>query len=102
MRDPARIDRIMAKLVEAWKLSPDQRLAQLVMNAVMYACNKRVHDIFGVEDGEMERGLDRMLEDLKHPKPPTATSKAIDAFMSMSDPYRALFDSLNVSEEECP
>ena len=82
MRDPARIDRIAAKLVEAWKLSPDQRLAQLVSNAVAYATNRKVDDIFYIEDKEMERGLDRMLNELKHPRPPTKTSEAIGAFVA--------------------
>jgi hypothetical protein len=85
MRDPARINRIVAKLVSAWKLSPDQRLGQLVMNAVAYGTNHRVDDIFNVEDEVTERGLDLMLCDLKQPRSSTMTSEAIDDFMKTLD-----------------
>jgi len=65
MRDLDRIDRIVDKLREVWKRSPDQRLGQLVMNAAAYAEEKRVYDIFDTEDNETEHGLDIMLNLLK-------------------------------------
>jgi hypothetical protein len=65
MRDLNRIDRIVDKLREVWKRSPDQRLGQLVMNAVAYSEEKRVYDIFDIEDDETEHGLDIMLDLLK-------------------------------------
>jgi len=61
MRDPARIDRIINKLRIAWKNSPDQRLGQLVMNAVAYGAGERINDIFHVEDEETENGLEKMI-----------------------------------------
>ena len=81
MRDPERINRIVAKLVKAWKLSPDQRLAQLVSNAVAYATNHDVTDIFHVEDDITEIGLDKMIEELKHPKPVPPAAAEIAEFI---------------------
>lgn len=62
MRDPARIDRIINKLRTAWKNSPDQRLGQLVMNAVAYGAKERINDIFGVEDEITESGIEIMID----------------------------------------
>jgi hypothetical protein len=58
-RDPARIDRVAAKLVELWKLEPDQRLGQLVVN-VMRREGRRLElpDVQLLEDDEFERLLD--------------------------------------------
>lgn len=81
MRDPERIDRIIEKLREAWKLAPDQRLAQLVTNAVIYGVNYQMDGIFGIDDDATELGLDRMLEELKNPKPETPVSAAVKAFV---------------------
>lgn len=61
MRDPNRINRIIEKLRIIWILNPDQRLGQLVMNAVAHAEENLVYDVFGIEDDETERGLDLML-----------------------------------------
>lgn len=33
MRDPERIDKIVEELRVFWKMNPDQRLTQLIMNA---------------------------------------------------------------------
>lgn len=48
MRDPARIDRILAKLGEVWKQYPDQRLGQLV-------CNLLGHEAWIPEDDKLEK-----------------------------------------------
>lgn len=60
MRDPARIDRIIGKLRKAWHASPDQRLTQLIWNAVAFATEERIDDVFYVEDDVTEKGLDEM------------------------------------------
>lgn len=60
MRDPNRINRIIEKLRTTWIHSPDQRLGQLVMNAIALAKDKSVNDIFYIEDEDTERGLDLM------------------------------------------
>jgi hypothetical protein len=56
MRDPSRIGPILWKLSEAWKADPDLRLGQLV-----YIAAQPATDVFSVEDGALERGLDRLL-----------------------------------------
>lgn len=75
MRDPARISRIIEKLRRAWLNSPDQRLGQLVMNTVAFAEERRIDDVFYIEDDITERGLDKILDDLRHPKPSTARGR---------------------------
>jgi len=56
MRDPARIDRILAALGEYWKANPDLRLGQIVVNA---ARSVGGHDAatFYVEDDAIEQAL---------------------------------------------
>jgi hypothetical protein len=58
-RDPARIDRISAKLIELWMLESDQRLGQLMVN-VMRREGRRLElpDVQLLEDDEFERLLD--------------------------------------------
>lgn len=64
-RDPARIDRVLALLREAWLKSPDQRLGQLVYNVGRGADMRDDaasppevwRDLFYVEDDEWERLL---------------------------------------------
>jgi hypothetical protein len=58
-RDAARIDRVAAKLAELWKLEPDQRLGQLIVN-VMRREGRRLElpDVQLLEDDEFERLLD--------------------------------------------
>ena len=58
MRDPKRIDRILAKVRAHWHTYPDLRLTQLICNA----CPTR-GDPFYVEDDVLERGLDQWVED---------------------------------------
>lgn len=56
MRDPKRIDPMLAKLREAWTLYPDMRLGQLLVSC----CQKS--DIFGVEDDVMSDNLDDFIK----------------------------------------
>lgn len=59
MRDPKRIDRMMALLLDYWKKNPDMRLAQIVVNA---AGNS---EPFHIEDDLVEQGLNNGVERLK-------------------------------------
>jgi hypothetical protein len=54
---------VAAKLAELWKLEPDQRLGQLVVN-VMRSEGRRLElpDVQLLEDTEFERLLDAELE----------------------------------------
>jgi uncharacterized protein YihD (DUF1040 family) len=56
MRDPARIDRMIELLREAWHKEPDQRLGQLVTNLSNSTAP------WCVEDGEMERLIRTFLD----------------------------------------
>jgi hypothetical protein len=55
MRDPQRINRILAKLKEVWIVRPDLRLGQLVMNFDF-------DDLYQVEDDVMEMHLDSLIK----------------------------------------
>lgn len=55
MRDINRIDVICDKLKEAWKIVPDQRLGQFILNYI------ESEDLFYYEDNKIEQALDRML-----------------------------------------
>lgn len=57
MRDPDRIERILSLLEKVWKCEPDQRLCQLLSNA-LYPKN----DIFYVEDDDLEAQLKEQLK----------------------------------------
>lgn len=56
MRDINRIDVICDKLKEAWKIVPDQRLGQFIVN---YITSEAL--LFYYEDDKTEQALDRML-----------------------------------------
>lgn len=56
MRDINRIDKICDKLKEAWKIVPDQRLGQFILN---YITSEAL--LFYYEDDKTEQALDRML-----------------------------------------
>lgn len=64
MRDPNRIDRILAKLSVAWKLQPDTRLCQLLSNG---ACSVGWpdYDLFYIEDEVIESALDQVASALR-------------------------------------
>ena len=56
MRDINRIDVICDKLKKAWKIVPDQRLGQFILN---YITSEDL--LFYYEDDKTEQALDRML-----------------------------------------
>ena len=56
MRDINRIDVICDKLKKAWKIVPDQRLGQFILN---YITSEDL--LFYYEDDKIEQALDRML-----------------------------------------
>lgn len=60
MRDINRIDVICDKLKEAWKIVPDQRLGQFIIN---YITSEVL--LFYYEDDKTEQALDRMLNNEK-------------------------------------
>lgn len=60
MRDINRIDVICDKLKEAWKIVPDQRLGQFIIN---YITSEAL--LFYYEDDKTEQALDRMLNNEK-------------------------------------
>ena len=55
MRDPARIDDVLAALRAAWVESPDLRLGQLIVNAVLPS--NPCPEVFHAEDDVLLRGL---------------------------------------------
>lgn len=84
-RNPDRIDRINAKLLFIWKLNPDMRLGQLIVNVARQVigsvpaepcqrCNYPARlpfgtaglNVFDIEDAKLEAGLDALLVTLQH------------------------------------
>lgn len=59
MRDPARIDRMIEKLWELWKLHPDMRLGQLLVNVIRPS--QPSPQIFYAEDTDTEQKLTQYL-----------------------------------------
>ena len=59
MRDPARIDRILTKLGEVWRKSPDMRLGQLVDNLRLR--EPTPFQRFNVEDDRIEAAIARVV-----------------------------------------
>ncbi len=59
MRDPNRIDGILAALTLAWKKHPNLRLAQVVGSAASLGGHK-IPDPFYCEDGVIRRGLEAL------------------------------------------
>jgi len=57
MRDPARIDRMLALVREIWQRSPDLRLGQLFAAARNYTPLDNAAVTFHVEDDIIEDGL---------------------------------------------
>jgi len=58
-RDPKRIDRMVELLREAWRLYPDERLTQLVINAA--DTNHNCGPVFYLEDDKMEQRLQKLV-----------------------------------------
>lgn len=71
MRDPARIDRIIELLRQAWHVAPDQRLGQLMENVLQTV--DRPQSLWAVEDDRTERKLQAFLAH------GTDTARAFDA-----------------------
>ena len=57
MRDPNRIDPIIEKLTEVWKLHPDWRLCQVLANIAVLTGWKQ-SDLFHFEDDELLKGIE--------------------------------------------
>jgi hypothetical protein len=66
MRDPARIDDVLAALRAAWAESPDLRLGQLIVNAVRP--RNPCPEVFYTEDDALVRGLNSLRELLQTTK----------------------------------
>lgn len=59
MRDPHRIEPMLAALRRIWEANPDLRLAQIISNAARGT--PAWPDVFSVEDQELMKGLLKML-----------------------------------------
>ncbi len=59
MRDPDRIDPLLAKLGEAWKRHPDLRLGQLLVALVKPS--EACPEVFYIEDDELLKRLSKRL-----------------------------------------
>lgn len=57
MKDSNRIDRIVEILRSKWKANPDQRLGQLLENVARHTLHYQGHDLFYIEDDQMEKGI---------------------------------------------
>ena len=67
MRDPDRCQPVLDLLAEVWRLYPDQRLAQLVLNACREAAGAAWPDVWNVEEAALVQGLERMRRAAAHP-----------------------------------
>ena len=57
MRDPARIERVLAVIRQAWEEQPDLRLGQLVVIATQPA--EPCPELFLIEDEALVEGINR-------------------------------------------
>lgn len=64
MRDPARIDQVLALLEEVWRRDPELRLGQLIYNAARLR-EPQLFDVFSIEDSILQESLIRYLEQLQ-------------------------------------
>lgn len=60
MRDPKRIIRILAKVMEVWKKYPDMRFIQL-QSFILGQVERPPQDFFFLEDDRYEEALDKIL-----------------------------------------
>jgi hypothetical protein len=67
MRDPARIDDILAALRAAWIEAPDLRLGQLIVNVVRP--KTPCPDVFHAGDDVLLRGLHDLLDQMQRARP---------------------------------
>jgi len=66
VRDPSRIDEVLRLVEEIWRLSPDLRLGQLILNAQrMSKTGAADIDLWEVEDADLVRGLNNYRDLLK-------------------------------------
>ncbi len=63
MRDPSRIDEVLAALRDVWVSSPDLRLGQLIVNAVRPS--DPCPEIFYIEDDVLLKGLNGYREQVQ-------------------------------------
>lgn len=71
MRDPNRIPKMMAVLLEYWAANPDLRLGQIIDNACRINHTYNNYDVFYVEDEKLFDGLNRFVELQKQNAPKT-------------------------------
>ncbi len=67
MRDPNRIDEMLAALRATWLQSPDLRLGQLIVNAVRPS--QPCPEVFYFEDDALLGGLERFRSQVRERKP---------------------------------
>lgn len=60
MRDPNRIDKVLAKVREVWKTYPDLRLLQLLINSIPVD-----NDGYYMEDDELVKRIDAQYYDME-------------------------------------
>jgi hypothetical protein len=65
-RDPDRIPRVLELLEEVWRLYPDQRLGQILLNACRDVAGKAWPDVWNVEEPELMKGLEQMRHAAAH------------------------------------
>jgi len=76
MRDPGRIPELCRLLQRAWERVPDQRLGQLVVNAI--APSAPCQEVFYAEESRVRRGLERLAQQgLADPELPSHVEAAI-------------------------
>ena len=73
MRNPARIDDVLAALRAAWEESPDLRLGQLIVNAVRPS--EPCPEVFHAEDDVLLGGLIRYREVVRAAKTRTDSGR---------------------------
>ncbi len=64
MRDPARIDPLLKKLGDYWKLHPDLRLGQILQNFMFDEAYYGPPDLFYVEDSVFDALLTEYFEEV--------------------------------------
>jgi len=61
MRDPDRIDAMLADLAAVWRKNPDMRLGQLVVNLVRP--KEPCPEVFSFEDTKLHKRIRKALDD---------------------------------------
>jgi hypothetical protein len=63
MRDPGRIEKVLAAIHEAWLENPDLRLGQLLINAVRPA--DPCPELYSIEDTKLLRKLKDLVDQMR-------------------------------------